>query len=105
QRVNEELSLSRAARVFENGKAAFRDKKYEQAAEQFRTVIQRHAYSAHVPEALFLLVESTFVLREFDECVRAANKLLDIYPDNELTGYALLRLGKVYEFQDRHEEA
>ncbi len=105
KRVNEGLAITRANEIFESGKKLFREKKYDEAAERFQTVLEKHPYSAHIAEALFLSTESYFVLRKFDECVRLANKMLDVFPDNELTGYALLRLGKVYEFQERHEDA
>ena len=31
--------------------------------------------------------------------------MLNLYPESELTGFALLRMGKIYEFQDRREDA
>jgi tetratricopeptide (TPR) repeat protein len=54
---------------------------------------------------MFLLVECNFILREFENTIAYTNKMLDLYPENELTGFAMLRLGKVYEEQDRLEDA
>ena len=105
KRTNENLAVSRANLVFEEGKKYFREQKYEAAVNSFKNLVEKHPYSAHVPESMFLLVESHFVLRNYDQSVYYANKMLDIYPDSELTGYALVRLGKVYEFQDRYTDA
>jgi TolA-binding protein len=105
RRTNEVLVVARAKNIFEQGKTYFRQKNYELAAQQFQLVVKDHPYSAHVAEALFLLVESYYLTRQFENCVMAANKMIDVYPEFELTGYAMLRLGKVYEYQERHEEA
>lgn len=102
---NEKLMLAKAKSIFEEGKVLFREQKYELATERFNEVIRSHPYSVHVPETLFLLVESHFTMRNYDQCIQYVNKMLDIYPESELTGYALLRLGKIYELQDRHSEA
>lgn len=103
--TNENLALSKAKSVFEEGKGLFRQKKYDAAIASFLILIKKHPYSAFVPEAMFLLVESNFVVRRYDQCIEYANKMLDIYPESELTGYALLRLGKIFEFQERYEDA
>jgi hypothetical protein len=31
--------------------------------------------------------------------------MVTVYPENELTGYALMRLGKIFEIQNRLEDA
>lgn len=103
--TNESLMITRAKAVFEEGKKLFRQKKYDEAIVSFSILIKKHPYSAHIPEAMFLLIESNFIMRRYDQCVDYANKMLDIYPESELTGYALLRLGKVYEIQERYEDA
>ncbi len=102
---SEKLMVARAKAVFETGKTLFRDKKYELAAAKFQELVKEHPYSAYVPESLFLLVEANFILRNYDVCIQAVNKMLDVFPESELTGYAMLRLGKIYELQDRHDEA
>lgn len=103
--TNENLAISRAKSIFEEGKELFRQKKYDEATMSFLILLKKHPYSAYVPEAMFLLVESNFIMRRYDQCIEYANKMLDIYPESELTGYALLRLGKVFEFQERYEDA
>jgi TolA-binding protein len=102
---NEPLMVQRAREMFERGKALFRDKKYTESNKTFVQLLRDHPYSAQVPEAMFLLVEGYFQLQEYDQVIAYANKMVDLYPELEVTGYALLRAGKVYETQERHDEA
>lgn len=103
--VNENLAQARAKGVMDEGKKLFREQKYAKAVDQFEVLLKKHPYSPFIPEALLLLVESHFVLGNYDQVTFYANKMLDVYPESELTGYALIRLGKVYELQDRHSDA
>lgn len=102
---NESLLAQRAKDLFERGKAEFRDKKYTLSNRTFMQLLRDHPYSAHIPEAMFLIVEGSYQLQEYDQVISTVNKMVDLYPELELTGYALLRAGKVYEAQERHDEA
>ena len=75
------------------------------AIDGLRGLIRDHAYSAYINEAMFLIVESHFRLREYDAVTEWVNRMLEVYPESELTGYALIRLGKGYENRDRHDDA
>jgi TolA-binding protein len=102
---SDQAGFQRAQIEFEDGSRLFREKKYEEATRVFEDLIQHHPYSTDLPKAMFLIVESSFQTHQYDQLIQYANKMLDVYPDNELTGYALLRLGRIFEFQDRHQEA
>jgi TolA-binding protein len=102
---SESISALKGKTLFESGKQNFRLKKYDEAAKAFQSLLQNHAYSPNIPEALFLLVESKFMLKQYEDCIVYTNKMLDVYPELELTGYAMLRLGKVYELEDQAENA
>ncbi len=105
KQTNEKLSVEKAKMIFESAKKLFRDQKFEDASKSLTALIKNHPYSAYLPEAMFLLVESHFQLRQYDRCIPWVNQMIEIYPENELTGYAMVRLGKIFEHQDRHEEA
>ena len=68
-------------------------------------MIDRYPESLHVAEAHFLLAEGQYRLKEYDSSVATIEKMVDLFPENELTGFALLRLGSVFEKQDRLEDA
>lgn len=102
---SESLVEMKARVLFEKGKTLFRDKNYIEANKVFAKLLKDHPYSAHVPEAMFFAVEGYYHAQEFDKVIDIVNKMVDVHPELEITGYALLRAAKVYELQDRHDEA
>lgn len=95
----------RAQNKFEEGRRLFRNDNFSAAARAFESLIREHSYSGHVPEAMFLLGESYFRMERYSEFLRVTGQMVSLYPDLELTGYALLRSGRVYELQTRYDEA
>lgn len=102
---SESLIEMKSRLLFEKGKSLFREKNYVESNKVFAKLLKDHPYSAHVPESMFFAVEGYFHSQEFDQVIAIVNKMVDVYPELEITGYALLRAGKVYELQDRHDEA
>ncbi len=94
-----------AKRHFLKGKSYFKKRIYNQANAEFLKVVRDYSYSAHVAEAYFLIVEGYFQTQKYEDAIRFTDELVSLYPESELTGYALLRMGKIFELQDRHEEA
>ena len=99
------LKLERATGLFERGKDAFRKGDHEKSAGIFKDLIEKYPESVHVPESFFLMAESQYQLREFDVCVDTVESMITLFPDSDLTGFALLRLAKIFETQDRLEDA
>lgn len=102
---SEELRKTLARSLFETGKAHFRDKRYAEANRAFRQVADRFGYTNYAPESLFLLSESYFLQENFEGCVATIRRMVEIFPQHELTGFAMVRLGRVFEVQKRSEEA
>lgn len=102
---SDRLPLERASSQFEKGKARFREGSYEEAVVSFKDVIEKFPTSVHVAEAHFLLAEAQFQIKEYESCLATVESMITLFPESELTGFALLRLGKVYEYQDRLEDA
>jgi TolA-binding protein len=68
-------------------------------------LINKFGYSPNVPEAYFLMVEGYFQDEELEECTKVVQQMLELFPTHELTGFAMIRLGRVYEAQNRNEDA
>lgn len=102
---NETLQTQLAKMKFAQAKEKFRKHEFSKAVELFQEFVSRYSYSSHLTEAYFLMAESQFQLQEFDACTKTVEHMLQVFPESELTGYALLRLGKIYEYRDRPEEA
>lgn len=91
--------------LFEKGQRLFRDKKYEDSNKVFEQFIQKYSFSEHTPEAYFLWLDGSFKLADYRKCVEITHQMVELFPGTELTGFALLRLGKIYEIQGRAEDA
>jgi TolA-binding protein len=101
----EMIAIERASGLFERAKTAFRERRFEDAAKLFQRLIEKHPASVHVAESYFLLAESCYQLKDFEGAIEQIEQMVSLFPENELTGFALLRLGVIYEAQDRLEDA
>lgn len=102
---NNNLEISMHNSNFLLAKNHFRDGKYKLAIEKFNNFIERTPYSIHLVEANFLLAESFFQIEDFENCLLIIERMIEQFPSSEMTGYSMIRMGKIYELQDRPEEA
>lgn len=94
-----------AKTIFETGKQNFRKRNYVQANRAFKQIIDRFGYTPFVVESYFLMAEGYFQSDELEECTSTIETMVELFPNHELTGFALIRLGRIYEKQNRNEEA
>lgn len=99
------LQIERASSLLEKAKDDFRAQKFEHANGRLATLLKLYPDTMHGPEARFLLVEGLFQVRDYEGCIEVVEEMLRLYPESELTGFALLRLGRIYEKRDRIEDA
>lgn len=99
------VKFERASSIFEKAKKAFRNKKFVESNRSFAQLIKLYPESVHLIESHFLLAEGQFQAKEFESCLATVELMLAKFPEHDLTGYGLLRLGKVFESQDRPEDA
>src|SRR5205807_1939271 len=71
----------------------------------FSNLVIDHPENINVPQANFLLSESFFYNEQLEESVKAIDHLVTHYPETEYAGYALVRLGKIFEREERPEDA
>lgn len=101
----EPLKLESASGLFERGRALYEKKDFEEASVYFKKVSIYYTESVYLPESLFMLAESYYQLQDFERSTDAIEYLVDQFPEHVLTGYSLLRLGKMYEKHDRTQDA
>lgn len=99
------LNFERASSAFEKAKSEFREKHFEDTEALLQDLIERHPESTHVVEAHFLLAESQYQMGENEKAVGTIDTMISLFPESELTGFSLLRLGKIFEKQERLEDA
>ena len=91
--------------AWDKAKMEFREQNYEAAAETLKGFLNRSKLSPHMVEAKFLLSESYYLQKKFNEAVGVIEDMVAQHPDNELTGFALLRLGQIHQTKERKDEA
>lgn len=101
----EVLVIERASSLFEKAKAAFREQQYEDSNAVLQDLIAHYPESMHVIEAHFLLAEGQYKLKEKEASVGTIERMIVLFPESELTGFALLRLGRIFETEERLEDA
>lgn len=102
---NGSLVIERASGLLERGKEKFRARRYDAANAEFEKLLRLYPDSVHQLEARFLLAEGQFQLKEFEAATETIEGMIDLYPESVLTGFALLRLGGIFELQERLEDA
>jgi TolA-binding protein len=100
-----DLRIERGTSLLEKAKEEFRSKKFEFSNRQLRELLALYPDSLHAPEARFLLAEGLYQVRDLEGCVEVIEEMIRLYPESELTGFALLRLARIYESRDRIEDA
>ncbi|MGE0634554.1 MAG: tol-pal system YbgF family protein [Pseudobdellovibrionaceae bacterium] len=98
-----EFDWSKAA--FEEGKALFREKKYEKAALSLKKSINLNPSAKHLTECYFLQAESYFLAGRSSDFLEVVDQMVVQFPDHELTGFILLRMGQIFSKQNRPDEA
>lgn len=98
-----EVDFSRG--ILEKGRTLFREQQFDKAIEEFQIIEERYSTSPAMIDALFLLTESFYQAKRYEDCVATAEKMLSLFPENELTGFSLIRLGQVLQEMDRVDDA
>ena len=90
---------------FQKAKTFIKSRDYVAARKQLDEFIKRHPYSTSIIEANFLLMDCLSHLGEHEAAAKIIEKMVQQFPDSELTGFALVKLGQQFETQGRKLEA
>jgi TolA-binding protein len=101
--VKDEMDLSSV--IFERGRDEFKKKNYKKAAVIFGEMIEKFSISPLLVRALFFRAESFYLDGNYEECLEVVDQMMAHYPDNELTGFIMLRMGQIFESRERKNEA
>ncbi|MNK07755.1 tol-pal system protein YbgF [compost metagenome] len=97
------LDLSSA--LFERGKKLFSNQDYDKAIREFNRLLEEYPLSRHSVESRFFVAESYFLKKDFKSSLAQIDEMVSQYPDNDLTGFILLRMGQISEANNQVEEA
>lgn len=95
----------RANTLFKKAKTQFRKEDYKASSQILESFIHEYSFTTEAIEAYFLLSESYYQLKKWNKAIHVVEKMVDLFPANEMTGFAMIRMGKIYESQSRSDEA
>ena len=78
---------------------------YRKGVDDLKKLIEKFPDSVHVVEAHYLIIESYAQMEKNMNLVMWVEKMVELFPDNRMTGYALLKIGSLYELEGRHDDA
>lgn len=90
---------------FAKGKRYFNGQEYDKAIREFSQLLQKYPLSAHGVEARFLIAESYYLKKDFRSSLSEIDEMVTQFPQHELTGFILLRMGQISENNNQAEEA
>ncbi|KYG63840.1 hypothetical protein AZI86_13560 [Bdellovibrio bacteriovorus] len=91
--------------LFAKGKRYFNGQEYDKAIREFSQLLQKYPLSAHGVEARFLIAESYYLKKDFRSTLSEIDEMVTQFPQHELTGFILLRMGQISESNNQTEEA
>lgn len=94
-----------AEQMLAQGKAAIKKRDYGKGIQILKKLMISHPDSLHQVEAHYLLVEAYHQQDNYGLVLQWTEKMVELYPENPLTGYALLKAGLAYERDGRFENA
>lgn len=89
----------------EKARAEFRKGDYAGAARSFSNLAQKYPASPVVIQAYFFWAESLYLNNQHQECLDVIDQMMTLFPDHELTGFIMLRMGQILQARSRTEEA
>lgn len=89
----------------EKAKADFRRGDFSAAAKSFAHLTQKYPTSPLVIQAYFFWAESLYLNSRHQECLDVIDQMMTQFPEHELTGFIMLRMGQILQARSRTEEA
>jgi len=82
--------------LYSQGEKELGNRRYLEARESFRKIVERHPNSSWAPRARFLLGEGFYREAEFDKAVKEFETFLSFYPRHEIADLVQYRLAMAY---------
>ncbi len=105
QRADKVYLRESADTLMKTGKALIKKRDFAQGVQLLQRLLDNHPDSLHVIEAHYLIIEAYYQQGNHASVLKWTEKMVEIFPENILTGYALLKAGQVYERDGRFRDA
>ncbi|MCX7978191.1 MAG: hypothetical protein N2578_04230 [Bdellovibrionaceae bacterium] len=91
--------------LFNEGRSLFAKKEYAKSEEVLLEMLDKYPLSRHTVEANFLIFEGRFLRQQYSLMAEIVEKMVEQWPENEITGLAILRMAEVSELNAQPEVA
>jgi outer membrane protein assembly factor BamD len=82
--------------LYSQGESELEKRRYIEAREAFRKIVERHPNSSWAPRARFLIGEAFYREAEFDKAVKEFETFLSFYPRHQIADLVQYRLAMSY---------
>lgn len=103
--ASEGFEVRKPSRLLQDGKSHFSKGDYNRAILTFRKLIERFPESPETIEAYFLTVEALFQIQSTEDCIDTVEQMVALFPESELTGFAMLRVATVFKERKMEDDA
>jgi len=103
--IDSSLKLVSGESLISKAKRDYQNQKWESAKYFLVQFCREFPLSELIPEAKFLLVETNYKLRDYFDAIQVAQELVQLFPDSEMTGYAMLRVGQIFIELEKFDDA
>lgn len=83
----------------------FEKRHYKNVIRKAKNILALNPVSPSLVSVYFMLAESYYQTNELDHCLAIAQQMTQLFPEQEKTGYVLLRVGLFLKEKNRLEEA
>jgi outer membrane protein assembly factor BamD len=85
-----------ADELYQLGETQLQKRRYDEARNHFRSVVERHPTSSYAPRARFLVGEAFYREAEFDKAIKEFEAFLGFYPRHQIADLVQYRLAMAY---------
>jgi outer membrane protein assembly factor BamD len=82
--------------LYQIGETELSKRRYEEARQQFKTIVERHPNSSYTPRARFLIGEAYYREAEFAKAIKEFEIFLSFYPRHQIADLVQYRLAMGY---------
>jgi outer membrane protein assembly factor BamD len=82
--------------LYQLGETELDKRRYEEARQHFKRIVERHPNASHAPRARFLIGEAFYREGEFDKAIKEFETFIAFYPRHQIADLVQYRLAMAY---------
>lgn len=98
-------SLDLSSSQYEKGRSLFKKGQLDAAYHTFDLLVTEYPYSKWITESFYYRCEILFQNRDYKNFTKCASEMVELFPENTLTGFQILRLAQSHEIHGQTAEA